>query len=788
MRTNIDAFIQRRFEWIVDRPWTTIFLVLLSVAALAAGMKNLTVTNDYRYFFSDENPNLAAFEDITDTYASPDSILIVIKPNDGYMTDPKWLKVLGELTEAAWKIPYTSRVDSLTNYQHIEADEDSLNVSTLVEDPQNVSQDDATRIRDIALNDSPLVDLLISPDGKTSGVFANVQVPMGDQDAINEVVSYSRALRDEFRAKYPDMRLELSGTTIMAAGFSEVAARDLGALTPVMFIVIGLVVLVLLRSMAGMFASLLVIALAAIAAIGLAGWFGIVMSAPSGTAPTIILTIAIADSIHILVTMLVYLHQGMPKREAILESLRLNLEPIFLTSVTTAIGFFCLNFSDSPPFWDLGNIAGMGCLAALLFSLTILPALIMVLPIKGNAALKRQTDYMKRIAEFVIAHPKQILITTGAIAIAAMSLVPRISLDDRLVEYLGPTTEFRQAADFTTENLTSYYQLQYSLPAAEPGAITDPDYLKTLEEFRDWWLAQPEVIHVASFSEIIRRLNKAMNAGDPAFDTIPDSRPLAAQYLLLYEMSLPFGLDLNSQIDVDRSATKYSVVVKSLSTDEVSALIDRADIWLKENAPAHMYALPAGHTLMFAFIGENNMTGMTQGTLLAIVLIAFCLMAALRSIRLGLLSFVPNLTPPLVAFGLYSLFSETVGFWASFVTATALGLIVDATVHFLSKYQRARIEQKASAEDAVRYAFQTVGTALLVSTLVIMIGFSILATSQFKIIGMMGMMVALTVFIAFVLDFLLLPALLLWIDRPSKKTTQSSSLADQKPAEIMETN
>ena len=138
-------------------------------------MKNLTVTNDYRYFFSDENPNLAAFEEITDTYASPDSILIVIKPNDGYMTDPKWLKVLGELTEAAWKIPYTSRVDSLINYQHIEADEDSLNVSTLVEDPQNLSQGDASRIRDIALNDSPLVDLLISPDGKTIAFVGNYE-------------------------------------------------------------------------------------------------------------------------------------------------------------------------------------------------------------------------------------------------------------------------------------------------------------------------------------------------------------------------------------------------------------------------------------------------------------------------------------------------------------------------------------------------------------------------------------------------------------------------------------
>lgn len=783
MRSSFDAFIQRRFEWVVDHPWLIILLVAVSMIGIGLGVRDISTTSDYRYFFSDENPNLAAFEEITNVYSSPDSILFVLKPDEGLVTDPKWLRVIGELTDEAWKIPYASRVDSITNYQHIEADTVSLKVSTLVKNPDSVSDVEAARIREIALHDSPLVDLLISPGGQTAGIFANVQVPLGDEEAISTTVRYSRDLRDKFRERYPDMRVELSGTTIMAAGFNEVAAKDLSTLTPVMFVVIGLVVLFMLRSLAGMIASLFVIAAAALVAIGLAGWFGITLSAPSGTAPTIILTIAIADSIHILVTMLLYLHQGMPKREAMLESMRLNLEPVFLTSVTTAIGFLCLNFSDSPPFWDLGNIAAMGCLAALVLSLTLLPAFIMVLPVKGHARLARQTAFMGELAEFVVANPRRILVTSGLVVIAALSLVPRVSLDDRLVEYLGPETEFRQAADFTTEHLTSYYQMQYSLSAHEPGGITEPEYLQTLEAFSAWWLEQPEVLHVTSFSEIIRRLNKAMNAGNPEFDTIPESRELSAQYLLLYEMSLPFGLDLNSQIDVNRSATRYSVVVRSLSTDEVSALIERADAWLKANAPTYMHALPAGHTLMFAFIGENNMKGMMQGTLFAVILIAFCLMAALRSVRLGLLSFFPNLAPPLVAFGIYSLFSDTVGFWASFVTATALGLIVDATVHFLSKYQRARKEQRASPEDAVRYAFHTVGTALLICTLVLLIGFSILAWSPFKIIGMMGLMVAITVLVALILDFLMLPALLLWLDRDKSHSNNERMLLATKTLE-----
>ena len=140
-------------------------------------------------------------------------------------------------------------------------------------------------------------------------------------------------------------------------------------------------------------------------------------------------------------------------------------------------------------------------------------------------------------------------------------------------------------------------------------------------------------------------------------------------------------------------------------------------------------------------------------------------MLALRNVRLGIISRIPNLTPPIAAFGILALFTTEVGFWSTFVIATALGLIVDATVHFLSKYRRASIEQGKSPEDSVRYAFSTVGTALWVSTFVLVVGFAILALSPFKVNAMLGIMVALTVAVALVIDFLLLPALLIAVDR-----------------------
>ena len=143
-------------------------------------------------------------------------------------------------------------------------------------------------------------------------------------------------------------------------------------------------------------------------------------------------------------------------------------------------------------------------------------------------------------------------------------------------------------------------------------------------------------------------------------------------------------------------------------------------------------------------------------------------MLALRDLRLGIISLVPNLTPPIVAFGILALFTQEVGMWSAFVIATALGLIVDATVHFLSKYKRARDELGYSAEDGVRYAFSTVGTALWVCTFVLIAGFAILAFSPFKINAMMGTVVAMTIAVALVIDFLLLPALLIAADRRRK--------------------
>lgn len=760
---NTKSLIYAR--WLVRLRWLVLSAMVFVAFGAISGARDLTFTNDYRYFFGEGNPKLAQWEKVQRTYTQTDQLLWVIKPKTGEATDPAVLKIIGEITTLAWQTPNSVRVDSITNFQHTRAEGDDLIVEDLVPDPDNVTRAEANRIRDIALGDPITARRLISADARTTGVMATIQLPKDDMVALAAIMAHARAIKTSVQDDHPEVDIGLTGSVALSNAFSEATQKDLSTLVPTMFVVLALAVFVLTRSIPGTLASLSVVLLSAGAAIGTAAWMGTPLSPPSAMAPIIILTIAVADSIHILITTLVEMRHGKEKHEAIIESLRINVGPVFLTSLTTAIGFLSLRFSDAPPIQDMGTISAIGAGYAWLLSMTLFPALLAILPLKGAKAIETQSQLMEAIARPAIALRFPLMAGFGVALIAALTVLPGLKFDDRFVDYFGPSTEFRQDTDFAAENLTGIYQIHYSVGAKDSGGISEPEYLQVLDGLTEYFRSQPEVMAVSSYTDIIKRVNKSMHGDDPAWYRVPQDRKMAAEFLLLYEMSLPYGLDLNDQVDVDKSATRLVVTLETVSTEVLGDVIARGQAWFDANAPAYMHAPAAGQVVMFAYIGESNFEAMKTGSAIALILISLCLMIALRDVRLGLLSLIPNITPPLLAFGLFAWSGGSLGIWSVPVFAAALGLIVDATVHFLSKYQRARTEQRADERVAVRYAFRTVGTALFVSTLVLIAGFAILALSTFKMNAYLGMMVALTIAIALVVDFLLLPGLLVTLDK-----------------------
>jgi predicted RND superfamily exporter protein len=766
-------------EFVLKRRWVFLILPVLLVVAAASGAPKLAFDNDYRVFFSDENPQLAAFEKLQNTYTKIDNVMFAIAPTDGEL-DANVIAGVEEIVAEAWKLPFVLRVDAITNYQHTVATEDDLVVADLIEGARETPDPDFSAAIDVALNEPALAGKLISRDGGFTGVNVTYQLPGESQTEVPEAVAAARALKERIEAEYP-VEVYLTGMVMLNNAFFEASMRDMGTLMPGMMLIIVLVAYLLLRSFSATIGTVFVLLFSVMTGMGLAGHFGIPLTPPSSAAPTIIMTLAVADSIHILMTMIAQMKtNGLEKRAAIVESMRQNFQPVFLTSLTTAVGFLSLLFSDSPPFGHLGLITAMGVVGAFFYSVTFLPAFLSLVPVRPKRSLGEYTGVMDRLAAFVNRNPRRILVGGSAVALLLIALIPLNEVNDDFVSYFAEGTEFRTAIDFTTDNLTGAYQLQYSLESGDDNGIADPEFLAKVGAFTDWLRDQPEVIQVDSVSDTFKRLNKSLHADDPEYYRLPEDRELAAQYLLLYELSLPYGLDLNNQLNVDKSSTHVVATLENLSSRDMREIAQRGEGWLDENL--QLSATGIGPAIMFAYISDRNINSMLTGTSVAVVVISLILMLALRSFRIGFLSLVPNLIPAAMAFGLWGLFKGEVNVAVSMVSGMTLGIVVDDTVHFLSKYLRARRENDLSARDAVRYAFTHVGLAITVTTIILVAGFLVLAQSSFAMNSYMASLTAIAIVLAMVTDFLLLPALLLWLDRTDDWNPDEGEAMELKPA------
>ena len=430
----------------------------------------------------------------------------------------------------------------------------------------------------------------------------------------------ARALLADMRERFPNINYYSTGVIMMNQAFPEASFKDMSSLIPAAFAVIIIGVLVFLRSPIAMLTTVAVVFLSILGGMGAAGWAGVKLTPAAMSAPTLILTLAVADCVHFLVTYYHGLRTGESKHAAVTESLRINFTPIMLTSVTTAIGFLSMNTSDAPPFRDLGNITAVGVVLAFFLSVTFLPALVAILPAKTKTKTSRSSQIMDRLADFSITYRKPLFWGMLAIMIGTAIMTPKNELNDVFVEYFDETVPFRVETDRITEKMAGMYFIDNSINSAGEGGVSKPEFLAQVELLERYLQEQPEVRNVSAFTETMRRLNRSMHGDESDWYTLPEENDLAAQYMLLYEMSLPYGLDLNNQVNFDKSATRLSASLDTLSTKNMLAFEKRVTAWMDENTP-DISTSGASPTVMFSHISLRNIISMLSGTSIALVLI-----------------------------------------------------------------------------------------------------------------------------------------------------------------------
>lgn len=754
--------------------WATIVLSLLSFLALGWGMTRTTFSNDYKIFFAEDDPQRQAFSELETVFTKTDNIVFIVKPHQGSVFAASPLAAVQDLTAAGWKLPHATRVDSLSNYQYSYAEDEDIVVEELVFDPAlTLSKDDLREIQRHATGDPLLEGGLLAPGHDAAGVNVTLRLPPEDPAAVTEATKAARALAAQIEDEHPEVEIRVSGMALMNDAFMEASIADMSLIVPIMYAVMIVVLAIVLRSALATAAVVVIVALSSGVTLGLAGWLGYPLTPPTASAPTVVLTLAVADGVHLFKSMQDELGAGRSRTEAAIEALRINLRPIVLTSLTTMIGFLCLNFAEAPPYWHLANMTAAGIFAALVYSVTLLPALLVSLPIRGTTPRPHSTARLDGLSGWVLAKRRWVLATAAVATVVLGLAATRMESNDQFVKYFDESIAFRPDTEFMVEHLTGIYTVEYRVGAGGESKINEPGYLRHLDAFGTWLREQPEVTHVYSYADIIKRINQNLFDDHPEAYRIPDTREAASQELMLYEMSLPMGLDLNDRIDIERASTRVSITLRDLSSSELRGFKQRSETWLQENTPDVMHAVATSPVIIFTDLSHRNTKSMMFGNFVSLGLISICLVIALGSVRLGLLSLIPNLLPIVFGYGVWALVFGEINIVASIGGTICLGIIVDDTIHFLTKYQLARTDRGATPAEAVRQTFRAVGPALMATTLVLAFGFGVLTQSGFEMNSVLGLLVVIVVAFALATDLLVLPALLVVADGDTPSTKPS---------------
>ena len=763
---NMNLILEHYIRWVLTHRKGLAAVLLAMVLLIGLGASKLTFTSDFRTYFGPENPQLLAFENMEKTFSKQENVYFYIRAKNGDLFSNQGLHLIEYLTDQGWQLPYSQRVISLQNYQHTDVEKDDLVIDYLYYDALELQNSQLNKIKRTVFAEPTLLHRLISQDGASTGVSVRTVLPEGtSMQTSKEAVIAARALAERIRPNFPDFEILVGGSLTSNVTMGEAIKQDIENLLGLSYLIMIITMVILLRTFSGMLLTLMIISFSVLSTMGLFGWLGFTMTPPTGFVPTAILTIAVADAIHILISYYYELNHGKTKFEAIQEALRINFSPVFITSITTIIGVLCLNTSDSPPYRDMGNMIAAGVFFAWLYSILFLPAMLALMPTPKGKVENEKPSFMMQFANAVIRFYKPLFIIMTMVIIAIGSQLNKNTISERWHEFFDTSFEVKKALEATNETLGGLHRIFFVLDSQQEGGINDPEYLQQTDDFAQWLLTQEKVSSVDSITNIIKRLNKNLHNNDETWFKIPENRELAAQYLLLYELSLPLGLGLDDTINNARSASRLTVSFEKADSIYILELEKKALAWLKENASAITVNEGTGLDIVFANLTFRNIGSMMSGTSIALILISFLLIFALRSFKIGLISLIPNIMPAILAYGIWGMINSQIDTAVSVVVCLSLGIVVDDTVHFLSKYLRARREQGLNTEGAIRYAFNTVGNALLITSTVLVGGFLVMQFSHFHPSNNMGMLLAITILVALLVDFLFLPPLLMFLDR-----------------------
>jgi predicted RND superfamily exporter protein len=755
MQTLINQLLGKRY-----------FLAILTIVLgglISWGARYTSIDSSFNSILSEDDPYREQVDQVHKDFPPSTSVIFAFISPDADVFSFDTLHAMEDLTNRFSEVESAVSVGSLLNRRLNAVDADIHDRDYLVPELSDLTDEDLSSIREIALQDKNLTQSMLSPEGDMALAVIKYRANTEDQEERLSIAQSVVDLRNSLREQYPDQTIYVLGRSLFELDSYKAQIKDTQYLFP---LVGGIIVLLLWFCLRSLTFALCLFAVSFVTiglTVGVYGWAKIPFNQISNMGPLVVFMIAMADGIHLVSVYLQGLHKGLDKEEAMRQSLAVNIQPITLATVTTGMGFLSLNYCSSPGIYGFGNVVAIGVCWAFLVTLTLLPALMLLVPVRKIPQPLGVRGFIAMAGSLVAKHPNPLFWGCALLIVATLALLPLNKVDFNRFSFIDKNSDFHQVITALSEKIGNDQSLVYSIGSGEYYGITQLEFLGKVDAFSRWLETQNEVSFVTSYTDLLKNLNMAEHDNDKRWEILPEDNLQIVDYLVTYQLVQEIEPNLEPLFNPDYSAIRLMVGTSNLSNIELLGLNDKIEQWIEANMPPSYEVRHGDNSILFARLDRSISVQLLQGFTLSFVLITLTLLIGLKSVRYGLLSMIPNLFPATIVFGFWGLFVGELSPYILMLFSISIGLVVDDSVHVLSKYIFARREGE-TPEAAVQYSLEKAGSAITITTLSLALGTLILVLSNTFYYQNVALLLTPIIVAALLLDLFFLPPLLVKFD------------------------
>jgi len=789
MHNKLENLMDRFGSFIHDNPFKVLLVLLILLAFPISHVPQIKMDTSTEGFMHDNDPVLLTYNKFREQFGRDERIVLAIEDKNIFSID--FLTKLKKLhKEIESKVPYINDVTSLYNVRNTRGDGDKLITDDLLE-PFPTTKEQIDTIKERALASHFYKDLLINQKGTMTTMIIETdayshegeqKVSVEDEfsDGFEDTATQNSKVEKKFLTDQENHELldaidkiadkyRAEGLTIYMAGSPAVnnalkaqMQADMQKFMRITFLIILVFLFLVFRRLSAVFYPLIVIILSLLTTVGTMAWMGVAFKLPTQIVPSLLLAVSVGATVHILSIFFDKFNNTGDKKEALSYTLRHSGLAIAMTSITTAIGVGAFAGSEVAPISDLGTFASLGVMVSLILTLTLLPALLIITKLKPKAKKEagRIDNLMKRFAVIPVKHTKAVLVGSFLIVILSLVASTQVRLSHNPLYWFQPDNINRVSTEVIDEKMNGTVTIEVVVDTGKENGWIDPEKLATLNDFTSrmekYTDEYTHVGKVISLATIVKETNRALHENQEGYYTIPKEKNLVSQELLLFENS---GSDDLEDV-VDSQFSKIRITIKLPWTDAIKAVsvLDYVKAEAKDTFEGDIVETTGMIPLLINTFA-NAVHSSVNSYFIAGIAISFMMMLILGSVRIGLLSMLPNLAPIIMGLLVMYLADIPLDMFTLLIGSIAIGLAVDDTIHFMHNFKRYYLESGDSAK-AIEQTFFTTGKAMVITTLVLALGFYAYLAAYMISVQNFGLLTGSVIIFALLSDLLLAPALM----------------------------